>query len=414
MTLQRPSYAQDLVELAQQEVAAGRIGRRDFVRLMGALGLGAGAATLAGGSPAFADTKEITVANFGGDALAAWAKAWGDPFTKSTGIKVHFDGSGPLPSNIKQQVQANNVIWDVSDGDGYYGIQLGDAGFLDPIDYSIVDKSKVWPEFIWPYGVCDYVYSYVLAYDTTKVRGVPTWADFFDLKKYPGKRATWKYFMGTGEPILLADGVPPDKLYPMDMDRVIAKAKTLGDNLLLWDSGASSQQMFMDSEVTMACIWNTRASVLKRDTKGRVDYTFERIHRDRAGSAEPVAAAQADGQWSGEPGGVEDGDGRSGGDGPQQPCESQCADQPQRRVVREELRQCGRSMARRDVRLRGLMVGPMSVARALVARAYPQFFKRGWRPDGVGAPHRVDARHKAVHDDGVRVFWFFFAKKNAL
>jgi putative spermidine/putrescine transport system substrate-binding protein len=279
MTLQRPSYAQDLVELAQQEVAAGRIGRRDFVRLMGALGLGAGAATLAGGRPAFADTKEITVANFGGDALAAWAKAWGDPFTKSTGIKVHFDGSGPLPSNIKQQVQAHNVIWDVSDGDGYYGIQLGDAGFLDPIDYSIVDKSKVWPEFIWPYGVCDYVYSYVLAYDTTKVRGVPTWEDFFDLKKYPGKRATWKYFMGTGEPILLADGVPPDKLYPMDMDRVIAKAKTLGDNLLLWDSGASSQQMFMDSEVTMACIWNTRASVLKRDTKGRVDYTFNQAIR---------------------------------------------------------------------------------------------------------------------------------------
>jgi putative spermidine/putrescine transport system substrate-binding protein len=68
--------------------------------------------------------------------------------------------------------------------------------------------------------------------------------------------------------------VAPDKLYPMDMDRVIAKAKTLGDNLILWDSGASSQQMFMDSEVTMACIWNTRASVLKRDTKGRVDYTF--------------------------------------------------------------------------------------------------------------------------------------------
>jgi putative spermidine/putrescine transport system substrate-binding protein len=271
---QRPSYAQDLVELAQQELAAGRVGRRDFVRLMSALGLGAGAASLAGGRPAFAETKEITVANFGGDALAAWATAWANPFTKATGISVHLDGSGPLPSNIKQQVQANNVIWDVSDGDGYYGIQLGDAGFLDPIDYTIVDKSKVWPSFIWPYGVCDYVYSYVLAYDTTKVKGVPTWADFFDLKKYPGKRATWKYFMGTGEPILLADGVAPDKLYPMDMDRVIAKAKTLGDNLLLWDSGASSQQMFMDSEVTMACIWNTRASVLKRDTKGRVDYTF--------------------------------------------------------------------------------------------------------------------------------------------
>lgn len=272
MSLQRPSFGQDLRELAQQEMERGHITRRDFARLMAALGFGATA--FGSATTAEAATSEITVANYGGDALAAWAKAWGDPFTQKTGIKVHFDGSGPLPGNIKQQVQAHNVIWDVSDGDGYYGIQLGDAGFLDPIDYTIVDKSKVWPEFIWPYGVCDYVYSYVLAYDTTKVKGVPTWKDFFDLQTYPGKRSLWKYFMGTGEPILLADGVAPDKLYPMDMDRVIAKAKTLGDNLILWDSGASSQQMFMDSEVTMACIWNTRASVLKRDTKGRVDYTF--------------------------------------------------------------------------------------------------------------------------------------------
>jgi putative spermidine/putrescine transport system substrate-binding protein len=270
MTLQRPSFGQDLGEIARQEMAAGRIGRRDFAWLMGALGL----ATAAGGRAAYAATKEITVANFGGDALKAWAEAWGDPFTKESGIAVHFDGAGPLPGNIKQQVQANNVIWDVSDGDGYYGIQLGDAGFLDPIDYAVVDKAKVWPGLTWSHGVCDYIYSYVLAYDTSKVKGVPTWVDFFDLKKYPGKRSFWKYFMGTGEPILLADGVAPDKLYPMDMKRVIAKAKTLGDDLILWDSGASSQQMFLDSEVTMACIWNTRASVLKRDTKGRVDYTF--------------------------------------------------------------------------------------------------------------------------------------------
>jgi len=202
MTLQRPSFNQDLGELARQEMEKGRIGRRDFAMLMGALGL----ATAAGGRAAYAATTEITVANFGGDALKAWAEAWGDPFTKESGIKVHFDGSGPLPSNIKQQVQAKNVIWDVSDGDGYYGIQLGDAGFLDPIDYTVVDKAKVWPGLTWDYGVCDYIYSYVLAYDTTKVKGVPTWVDFFDLKKYPGKRSLWKYFMGTGEPILLGDG----------------------------------------------------------------------------------------------------------------------------------------------------------------------------------------------------------------
>ncbi len=73
MTLQRPSFGQDLGEIARQEMAAGRIGRRDFAWLMGALGL----ATAAGGRAAYAATKEITVANFGGDALKAWAEALG-------------------------------------------------------------------------------------------------------------------------------------------------------------------------------------------------------------------------------------------------------------------------------------------------------------------------------------------------
>lgn len=285
MPMNRPNFQQDIKEILNEEHKRGHINRRHFVQLMAALG--ATTTSLAATTDAKAATRSITVANFGGDAIPVWEKAWCAPFTKKTGIKVYIDGASPLPGNIKQQVQAHNVIWDVSDGDGYYGIELGGDGFLEPIDYSIVDKSKVWPEFFWPYGCCDYVYSYVLAYDTTKVQGVPTWEDFFNLQKYPGKRAFWKYFMGTGEPILLADGVPADKIYPMDMKRVIAKAQTLGDNLILWDTGASSQQMFLNGEVTMACIWNTRANLLKRDTKGRIDYTFNQGVRTSAAMVIP-------------------------------------------------------------------------------------------------------------------------------
>ncbi|HLJ65531.1 MAG TPA: extracellular solute-binding protein, partial [Stellaceae bacterium] len=91
---------------------------------------------------------------------------------------------------------------------------------------------------------------------------------------YPGKRAMFKYFQGTGEQILLGDGVAPDQIYPLDMKRVIAKAKSLGKDFFLWDSGAASQQMFLDGEVVMASIWHTRAYLLKRDTKGRIDFTW--------------------------------------------------------------------------------------------------------------------------------------------
>ncbi len=271
-------YQQDLVEIAQQEYAEGRIGRRDFLWLAAALGA-APALTTLGARSAAAETKEITIANFGGEAIKHYATAWGDPFTADTGIKVKIDGSGPLPGKIRSQVDAKNVIWDVADGSGYYSTQLGPTGYLEPIDYTIVDKKNLWEGWAWPYAAGDYAFSYVLAYDTTKVKGVPSWADFFDTKKYPGKRATFKYFEGTGEQILLGDGVAPDKLYPMDMKRVVAKAKSLGKDLILWESGAASQQLFLDGEVVMASIWHTRAGLLKRDTKGRVDFTWNQAIR---------------------------------------------------------------------------------------------------------------------------------------
>lgn len=272
----RQTFGQDLMELAAQEMVAGRLSRRDFLSLLGATGAAAafGVGTLSS-SPVMARAKEIVIANHGGDAVNGMAEAWGVPFTADTDIPVRVDGAGPLAGKITAMVESGAVAWDVCDGDGFLCGQLGKKGLLENVDYSIVDKSMIREGWAWPQGIANYAYSFVLAYRKDMFPDAPpTYADFFDTKKYPGKRTMWKYQMGAMEACLLGDGVPKDQLYPADVDRAIAKARSLGDDMIYWESGAASQQMFLDGEVVMGNIWNTRASVLDRDTNGEITWTW--------------------------------------------------------------------------------------------------------------------------------------------
>jgi hypothetical protein len=87
--------------------------------------------------------------------------------------------------------------------------ELGPIGLLEEIDYSIVDRAKVDPAFTYKYGVANYMFSTVMAWDTKKVTGTPTLADFFDIQKFPGRRMLRRSNQGMLELALLADGVPP-------------------------------------------------------------------------------------------------------------------------------------------------------------------------------------------------------------
>jgi putative spermidine/putrescine transport system substrate-binding protein len=275
---------------------SGHVSRRRFLEACALLGIAPAALGLAGTARA---AEEIVIANWGGDAERAEGEGWGKPFTADTGIGVKIDGSGPMPGNIRAMVDAKDVKWDVAEIEVFMAIDLGRQGLLEPIDYSIVDKTKVHPGYALEYGVCNYTYSTVITYDTAKVGAEPprTWVDFFDTKKYPGKRAIWKYGIGSWEAALLGDGVEPGKLYPLDIDRAINSARRLGEDLVYFESGADSQQMLLTGEIVMGALWHTRASVLDRDTKGRVTWTWNQGALSASSWAIPkgakhVAAAQ--------------------------------------------------------------------------------------------------------------------------
>ena len=267
-------FQADLIEIARERLAAGEIDRRGFLRALALLGV---AATVGAETASAADAKEIVLMNFGGDAVPFWGKAWGEPFTKDTGIKVTVIGGEPTPGTIKAMVESGKVTVDLFDGDMYYLPGLARQGVIQKYDYTKVQKSRVLPDFIHEYGCANYVYSYVNAYNLEKTGGrAPNgYKDYLNFKDFPGKRAMYKWLTGSLEAVLLADGVEADKLYPLDVKRAFALIKDHKDQFLLWGGGAASQQLFRDGEVVMGMLWSTRATVLDRESKGKLTWVWD-------------------------------------------------------------------------------------------------------------------------------------------
>jgi putative spermidine/putrescine transport system substrate-binding protein len=127
------------------------------------------------------------------------------------------------------------------------------------------------------YSVAYEFYSSVLAYSQKKYPEGATpnsWADFWDVKKFPGRRALRNHPIATLEAALMADGVAPDKLYPLDVDRAFRKLEEIKPNITVWwTSGAQSAQLLNDGEVDMVMAWNGRVSALTKEG-AKVAFTF--------------------------------------------------------------------------------------------------------------------------------------------
>jgi putative spermidine/putrescine transport system substrate-binding protein len=267
------TFQQDCLALLREQVEGRAFNRRAFLSALAILGLSPALFRL---TPAHAQSKEIVVVNFGGDAVPAMTKAWADPFNKTSAVKAVVDGSGPSSAKMKAMVESGKVTWDVVDRNLIAGLELGRQNLLEKIDYSIVDKSKVRPGHAGEWAIGSYIYANVLAYQTDAFGGrtPKSWKDFYNLTEFPGKRTMRKHIDGQLETALLADGVPPDKLYPIDVKRALDKIKSIKKDVFFWSTGAESQQLFRDKEVVMGSVWNTRAQVAKRESNNKVDFTF--------------------------------------------------------------------------------------------------------------------------------------------
>ncbi|MBZ9674805.1 ABC transporter substrate-binding protein [Mesorhizobium sp. ES1-1] len=264
------------IEALSGRAGRGEISRRQFAQ-MAALVL-AGTPMLLRSTKAFAAAKELVLVNWGGDAITAYDAAYGQAFTKETGIVVKMDGSGPTEGAIAAQSKSGAPTWDLVDVDPFSAITLGQQGMLEPIDYKIVDKTKMRPGFGWEHAASTYFFSYVIAYDSEKYgKDAPTgMADFFDVKKFPGKRSLYKWGVSSWEAALLADGIAPASLYPLDLKRAHDKIAAFKENVVAyWGGGAESQSVLLNGEASMAIVWSTRASLIEQDSGGKIKFIWD-------------------------------------------------------------------------------------------------------------------------------------------
>src|SRR5581483_2007722 len=204
------------------------IGRRQVLR--GGLSLAsAGALASLAGTRASAGGR-IVLTDPGGSTQAAYVPAFYKPFEEATGITVAYAARPNLAmGQLKSMVLANNAEWDLTYLTDYLVELAVKDGLLEQLDYSKMDKkllAEMLPGTVTPYMAGGAMFGTVQGYSTKKWpagEGPQNWADFWDVKRFPGRRSMIGFAYGPMEQALLADGVPRDKLYPLDVKRALAK-----------------------------------------------------------------------------------------------------------------------------------------------------------------------------------------------
>lgn len=238
--------------------------------------LAAGLVALAAATSGCATEEEprsLTIVSFGGSYGRASAKAWFEPFEASTGIQVDVvDYNGGL-AQIRAQVEAGHVFWDVVDMDLADAVAGCDEGLLEEIDKAALAPAPDgtpavddYPEAsITECGVGNLRYATVVAFNTEKFPGEKpsTLSDYFDLEKFPGRRGMRRFAQENLEFALMADGVAASEVYatldtPEGVERAFRKLDTIKEDVVWWETGAQPPQMLADGEVLMSTAWNGR------------------------------------------------------------------------------------------------------------------------------------------------------------
>ena len=223
----------------------------------------------------------VTVASWGGAYTESQKLGYGDPTAKALGVDINWvDYSGGL-SEIKAQKEAGAITWDIIDVFAFDTINGCDEGIFVEFDFdkdfpAAPDGTPASEDFFAPMpskcAVGNILYSWNYAYNVNNVDGTPsTIKDFFNTKKFPGKRAIYKSALTNLEIALAGDGVYMGKggseIYKLleteaGVNRAMNKIKELctdpNGGCVFWSAGAQPPELLVAGEVVMATGWNGR------------------------------------------------------------------------------------------------------------------------------------------------------------
>ncbi|MCX3292520.1 ABC transporter substrate-binding protein [Streptomyces sp. NEAU-H22] len=286
-----------------------RIDRRLFLRGIGGVTAGVAAATtlsacgtgtsrVSSGSGGKGG-KTVVVRDSGGSYGAALQKAIYTPFTQETGIQVKVLNLDDAP--LLAQIQQGRPQCDLINNSMMSHTKYVKQNALEALDLDrikSVKSAKIPENQITDHAVGSSFYGACMAYRTDAFGGKKpqSWADFWDTEVFQGGRSMCNPDgdLPELEFALLADGVPMDKLYPLDVDRAFKVLTRLrGDIKKFWDSGPLPGVLLSRQEVTMSTVWDGRIADLQKQGVP-VTRQLNGMRRQFQGYAIAKGAANAD------------------------------------------------------------------------------------------------------------------------
>lgn len=226
-----------------------------------------------GATDALAQKRTLTISSWGGAFQKAQKEAWFGIVEKELDVVIKEDNTGGI-ADVRTQVASGKPTWDLTTQGAYTCGILSKEDKLEKFDADTMKALSDIPTALGRSDTCapQIVYSVAIGWRDKAFPGKepPGWGAFWDVKNFPGQRSLRKHPIYALEQALIADGVPMDKLYPIDIERAFKKLEQLKPHVLVWwSSGAQSAQVLKDGEVDMVGAWNGRIQALEGEAEGK-------------------------------------------------------------------------------------------------------------------------------------------------
>lgn len=199
--------------------------------------------------------RTLRLVNSGGENSTFIEKGFAVPFTKKTGAKMVLEAPSSL-GKLRAMVESGSITTHIFELGSSTLAQAKNLGLLEKLDWAAIDPLPMFPETRDDYAMGYEYFSTVMTWR----KGSPapaSWADFFDAKKFPGKRSLPDYPHYCLQFALLADGVPMKSLFPLDVDRAFRKLEQFKEHVIVWwKTNTQPNQLMKDNEIQYAINWS--------------------------------------------------------------------------------------------------------------------------------------------------------------
>lgn len=212
------------------------------------------------GDPERWKDRDLVVTSWGGEYQRAQERAIFEPFQRLTGATIRREFTDI--QQLREQVEDDSTAWDVCDVLQEDVLSLANLGVIAPIDSLTIDLGDLVQGAVQDFAVASSYSATVMAArtDAWENGAVPqSWAEFWDAGRFPGLRGLQRRAEGTLEFALLSDGVAVHELYPLDVERALARIDALWESVgLWWEQGAQPAQLLNADAIALTSVWNSR------------------------------------------------------------------------------------------------------------------------------------------------------------